>query len=135
MSELSFSIRLRANLQAHGPLCVGIDPSAPTLRACGLPDSAEGALAFGQLVLGAGEGRLAIVKSQSAYFERFGSAGWRALETLIVAARARGVLVLLDAKRDDIDSTAEAYAHAFLWRPLVKGKWRFSCLSTSFLLQ
>jgi orotidine-5'-phosphate decarboxylase len=113
MNELSFSIRLRANIQAQGPLCAGIDPSAPTLRACGLPDSAEGALAFGQLILGAAEGRLAIVKPQSAYFERFGSAGWRALEAIIVAAHAQGVLVLFDAKRGDIDSTAEAYAHAF----------------------
>ena len=113
MNELSFSIRLRANIQAHGPLCVGIDPSASTLRACGLPDSADGALAFGQLILGAGDGNLAIVKPQSAYFERFGSAGWRALETLIVEAHNQGVLVLLDAKRGDIDSTAEAYAHAF----------------------
>lgn len=113
MNELSFSIRLSANIQAHGPLCVGIDPSAHTLQACGLPDSAEGALAFGQLILGAGERHIAIVKPQSAYFERFGSAGWRALEEIITAAHAQGVLVLLDAKRGDIDSTAEAYAHAF----------------------
>jgi orotidine-5'-phosphate decarboxylase len=113
MTLSPFPARLSANIQAQGPLCVGIDPSAQTLRACSLPDSAEGALAFGQRILNAGEGLLAIAKPQSAYFERFGSAGWRSLETLIVAAHAQGVLVLLDAKRGDIDSTAEAYAHAF----------------------
>jgi len=113
MSKPPFPDRLSTNIQAHGPLCVGIDPSGPTLRACGLPDSAEGALAFGQRILGAGEGRLAVVKPQSAYFERFGSAGWRALETIIAAAHVQGVLVLVDAKRGDIDTTAEAYAQAF----------------------
>jgi orotidine-5'-phosphate decarboxylase len=71
----SFPSRLSVNIQDHGPLCVGIDPAGPTLRACGLPDSAEGALAFGQRILAASEGRIAIVKPQSAYFERFGSAG------------------------------------------------------------
>jgi len=113
MTLASFADRLSANIQAHGPLCVGIDPAGPTLRACGLPDSAEGALAFGQRILSAGEGRLAVVKPQSAYFERFGSAGWRALETLSAEAHAQGMLVLVDAKRGDIDTTAEAYAQAF----------------------
>ena len=110
MTPSAFSARLRASIQAHGPLCVGIDPSGSTLRACNLPDSADGALAFGQRILDAGEGRLAIVKPQSAYFERFGSPGWRVLEILTATAHAKGVLVLLDAKRGDIDSTAEAYA-------------------------
>lgn len=109
----AFSQRLQIAIQAHGPLCVGIDPAAPTLKACGLPDSADGAFALGQRILSAGTGHLALVKPQSAYFERFGSAGWRALEDLIALARTQGRLVLLDAKRGDIDTTAEAYAHAF----------------------
>ena len=110
---MSFATRLHLAIRAHGPLCIGIDPARKTLQACGLSDSAEGAFEFGQRILAAGAGRLAIVKPQSAYFERFGSAGWRALESIIADARARGVLVLLDAKRGDIDATAEAYAHAF----------------------
>lgn len=83
------------------------------MTACGFPDLAEGALAFTQRVLDASEGRLAVVKPQSAYFERFGSAGWQALEETIAYARKLGVLVLLDAKRGDIDTTAKAYAEAF----------------------
>ncbi len=109
----AFSSRLSERILLHGPLCVGLDPSAPTLAACGLPNSAEGAFAFGQRVLEAAEYRIAIVKPQAAFFERFGSAGWRALEEVAALARKGGVLVLLDAKRGDIDSTAAAYAEAF----------------------
>ena len=109
----NFAARLGQRIAAHGPLCIGIDPSAATLAKCGLPDSAEGALEFGRRVLEAADYRLAIVKPQSAYFERFGSAGVRALEELAALARAREVLVLLDVKRGDIDTTGEAYAEAF----------------------
>ncbi len=109
----SFSNRLKIAIQAHGPLCVGIDPSGESLRACGLPDSAEGALEFGQRIVASASGCVALVKPQSAYFERFGAEGGRALETIIATARARSLLVLLDAKRGDIDATAEAYAHAY----------------------
>ena len=109
----SFASRLQRRLAEHGPLCVGIDPSAALLKSCGLPDTAEGALAFGRRVLEAADYRLSIVKPQSAFFERFGSAGFKALEELAAHARSREVLVLLDGKRGDIDSTALAYAESY----------------------
>lgn len=111
-----FATRLAARIGRYGPLCVGIDPHAPLLQACGLPDSAEGALALGQRIIRALDFELAIVKPQSAFFERHGSAGIRALEQLMAEARARDLLVLLDGKRGDIDSTGEAYAEAY-FRP------------------
>jgi orotidine-5'-phosphate decarboxylase len=110
---MGFAARLAARIRQHSPLCIGIDPSASLLKSCGLPDSADGALAFGQLVLKAADYRLAIVKPQSAYFERYGSAGIRALEELAAEARRKEVLVLLDVKRGDIDTTGEAYLEAF----------------------
>lgn len=109
----SFASRLQQRLAAHGPLCVGIDPSSSLLKSCGLPDTAEGALAFGQRVLEAADFRLSIVKPQSAFFERFGSAGFKAMEELTALARRHDVLVLLDGKRGDIDSTALAYAESY----------------------
>jgi orotidine-5'-phosphate decarboxylase len=108
-----FAARLAERMAVHGPLCVGIDPHAPLLKACGLPDSAEGALVFGQRILRAINFELAIVKPQAAFFERYGSAGVKALEELMAEARARELLVLLDGKRGDIDSTGEAYAEAY----------------------
>jgi orotidine-5'-phosphate decarboxylase len=109
----TFAARLTKQIAAHGALCVGIDPSAALLKSCGLPNTAEGALAFGQRVLEAADYRLSIVKPQSAFFERFGSAGFKAMEDLSALARSREVLVLLDGKRGDIDSTAMAYAESY----------------------
>jgi len=110
---LSFCTRLRTRIKELSPLCVGIDPSAAILSECGLPDSPQGALEFGRRLLRAAEYELAIVKPQAAYFERYGSSGIRALEELAAEARSKGLLVLLDAKRGDIDTTGEAYAEAF----------------------
>jgi len=55
-----------------------------------------------------------VVKPQSAFFEMLGAPGVAALEKTIAAARERGLLVILDAKRGDIGSTADAYAKAHL---------------------
>jgi orotidine-5'-phosphate decarboxylase len=108
-----FAARLQPSIVKHGPLCVGLDPSASLLKACALPDSTDGAAEFGKRVLEAGQGALAIVKPQSAFFERFGSAGLRALEEVVMLARSRDILVLLDGKRGDIDTTGAAYAEGY----------------------
>jgi orotidine-5'-phosphate decarboxylase len=109
----TFADRLLQKIREHSPLCVGIDPSAALLKSCGLPDSAEGALEFGKRVLEAADFRIAVLKPQSAFFERFGSSGFVALEQLVKLARARDVPVLLDGKRGDIDTTAAAYAEGY----------------------
>lgn len=109
----TFADRLQQKIREHSPLCVGIDPSAALLKSCGLPDSAEGALDFGKRVLEAADFRIGVLKPQSAFFERFGSSGLRALEELVRLARSREVLVLLDGKRGDIDTTAAAYAEGY----------------------
>lgn len=58
--------------------------------------------------------RVAVLKPQSAFFERHGSAGVQVLEHTFAAARDAGAIVLLDVKRGDIGSTAQAYADAYL---------------------
>lgn len=109
----TFAERLQLKIREHSPLCVGIDPSAALLKSCGLPDSAEGAFEFGKRVLEAADFRVSVLKPQSAFFERFGSSGFQALEALVKLARAREVPVLLDGKRGDIDTTAAAYAEGY----------------------
>ncbi len=109
----TFTARLLRKIKEHSPLCVGIDPSASLLKSCGLPDSAEGALEFGKRVLRAAQYQVSIIKPQSAFFERFGSAGFKAMEELTGIARANDVLVLLDGKRGDIDTTGAAYAEGY----------------------
>ncbi|MDT0157183.1 orotidine-5'-phosphate decarboxylase [Microbacterium sp. ARD32] len=110
----AFGARLRAALDAHGPLCVGIDPHAALLDRWGLPQDAHGLRAFGLAVVKAAAGRVGVVKPQVAFFERFGSAGFAALEDVMAAARDAGLIVLADAKRGDIGSTMAGYASAWL---------------------
>lgn len=110
----SFGTRLSQALAERAPLCVGVDPSAQLLAKWGLPDDASGVVAFGAALLDAVEGLVAVVKPQSAFFERHGSAGVAALEQLCDDAHNRGLLVLLDAKRGDIGTTSLAYAEAYL---------------------
>jgi orotidine-5'-phosphate decarboxylase len=57
---------------------------------------------------------VAVIKPQVAFFERHGSAGVAELEKLLALSREAGLLVLADAKRGDIDTTAAAYADAWL---------------------
>ncbi|OAN36057.1 orotidine 5'-phosphate decarboxylase [Plantibacter sp. H53] len=97
-----------------GRLCVGIDPHRFLLEAWGLPDTAAGAGAFGLAVVEAAAGRAGIVKPQVAFFERFGSAGYIALEGVLAAARDAGLLVIGDAKRGEIGTSMEGYAEAWL---------------------
>jgi orotidine-5'-phosphate decarboxylase len=110
----SFGERIRAGIAAHGRLCVGIDPHVVLLNEWGLDASAAGVRAFGLRVVEAAAGRVAIVKPQVSFFERYGSAGIAALEDVMSAARAAGLVVIADAKRGDIGSTMDAYAEAWL---------------------
>ncbi len=111
---LPFGERLAAAMDAHGPLCVGIDPHASLLDAWGLPDDATGLREFAHRVMDAVAGRVAAVKPQAAFFERHGSAGVAVLEEVVAAGRETGTLIVVDAKRGDIGSTMGAYADAFL---------------------
>ncbi|MCR2800821.1 orotidine-5'-phosphate decarboxylase [Microbacterium sp. zg-Y818] len=109
-----FGGRLREALATRGPLCVGIDPHEHLLAEWGLPSTAAGTREFGLRVVDAAAGRVGIVKPQVSFFERWGSAGFAALEDVLAAARAAGLVVIADAKRGDIGTTMDAYARAWL---------------------
>jgi orotidine-5'-phosphate decarboxylase len=111
---VSFGKRLDAALDARGSLCVGIDPHRELLEAWGLPDDATGLARFADTCVSAFADIAAVIKPQSAFFERFGSAGIAVLERTVAACREAGALVLLDVKRGDIGSTMAAYAQAYL---------------------
>jgi len=109
-----FGDRLRAAMDERGALCVGIDPHASLLAEWGLPDTAEGLERFTMTAVEAMAADIAVLKPQSAFFERHGSRGIAVLEQAIALARAAGALVLLDVKRGDIGSTMQGYADAYL---------------------
>ncbi len=109
-----FGARLRQAMDRRGPLCVGIDPHAALLSAWGLDDNPAGLEAFALTCVEALAADVAVLKPQSAFFERHGAAGIAVLEKTVAAARDAGALVLLDAKRGDIGSTMQGYAEAYL---------------------
>jgi uridine monophosphate synthetase len=112
--ENFFSLLKRHVDVCNSLLCVGLDP-----HLADLPEpTAIAARDFCLRLVEATARYAAAYKPNSAFFEQFGAAGWEALKQVIDAiaaqsARAGSVLpVILDAKRGDIDSTAQAYATA-----------------------
>ncbi|MEN0020086.1 MAG: orotidine-5'-phosphate decarboxylase [Planctomycetota bacterium] len=97
------------------PACVGIDPvleRLPDAVRAGQNNAAAAVGAFAEGVVHAVAGIVPVVKLQSACFERYGSAGFAALERTADAARRAGLVVILDAKRGDISLSAGHYAAA-----------------------
>jgi orotidine-5'-phosphate decarboxylase len=111
---MTFGSRVHAAVRARGPLCAGIDPHAALLHEWGLDDSVAGLESFALAATEALAAECAVVKPQSAFYERFGSRGVAVLERVIAIAHEQGALVLLDVKRGDIGSTSQAYADAYL---------------------
>lgn len=109
-----FADKLMAAIAQHGPLCVGIDPHKGRLPDLFGGDTAEGLGRWGEAIVGLAAGRVAAVKPQVGLFERLGPEGMAALQRVCRAAHKAGLLVLADAKRGDIGSTAEGYASAYL---------------------
>ena len=118
-----FADRLAEAVRDVGsPACVGLDPEIsrlplPLLRDPERADRGAQARAARDFCLGVIDevvGVVPAVKPQVAYFEALGWAGVAALEEVVAAARARGLIVILDAKRGDIGSTARAYVRATL---------------------
>jgi len=102
-------------------LVVGLDPRIDLL-----PVELRGEAVLGRAAAGAAVARFCkgvvdvvapyavAVKPQAAFFEALGADGWVALEEVSLYARDAGLLVILDAKRGDIGSTARAYVTAYL---------------------
>lgn len=115
-----FADRLVAAVRAkRTPVLVGLDPRAQSLPAGmlageGLEATASAFAAFCRGVIDVVAPRVPAVKPQAAFFEQLGPAGMRALKETIDYAAAKGLLVILDGKRNDIGSTATGYAEAYL---------------------
>ena len=114
MAVEGFVDRFARARAAHGPGVFGLDPSSEILEHWGLDDDPDGLDRFVDVVTEAAAGTVAVTKPQSAFFERQGWRGVRALARLVSDLRGEGVLVLLDAKRGDVGSTNQAYAEAYL---------------------
>jgi orotidine-5'-phosphate decarboxylase len=111
---MTFGARLEQAIASRGRLCAGIDPHPELLDAWGVTDSAFGLERFALTAVEALAGTVAVVKPQSAFFERHGSRGIAVLERVLEGCRDLGALTVLDVKRGDIGSTVQAYADAYV---------------------
>lgn len=125
MPELFVDRLITKIKQKNTPCIVGLDPALDRMpnswlnhqginQESSIDDCAEAIYQYNLMVLDAIADLVPAVKPQSAYYELFGSAGAVALEKTIMAARERDLLVILDVKRGDIASTANAYAKSYL---------------------
>ncbi|PHS28531.1 MAG: orotidine-5'-phosphate decarboxylase [Robiginitomaculum sp.] len=110
---MHFGDHLAKTIATHGPLCVGLDPHPGRIPGF-FGDGLVGIEAFFMAVLSRLDTRCGIIKPQIAFFERYGPDGLAVMARLCAHAKARDLLVLMDAKRGDIGSTASAYASGYL---------------------
>jgi orotidine-5'-phosphate decarboxylase len=119
---VAFSDRVAEAVEhRRSQIVVGLDPRIDLLPMELRGEAVEGRAAasaaverFCKGIIDAVAPYAAAVKPQVAFFEALGADGWRALETICRYASDAGLLVIADAKRGDIGSTARAYAAAFL---------------------
>ena len=109
--------------RAAAPVVVGLDPRCEHLPTGLAPvdpsdfrQRAQAYALFCRAVIDVVAPLVPAVKPQAAFFEECGPAGMAALAEVMDHARRQGLLVILDGKRGDIGSTAEAYARGYLGR-------------------
>ncbi|MBT4693724.1 MAG: orotidine-5'-phosphate decarboxylase [Planctomycetaceae bacterium] len=134
-----FADRLTAAVRrTKTPALVGIDPRLANLPAPLQPNDdspspeqiATAFLEFSHGIIDVVAPLVPAVKPQSAFFEQIGPAGTAALGEVIQYARSKGLVVITDAKRNDIGSTAAAYAQAYLG-PMASTPFSSDCLTVS----
>ena len=112
--ETFFSFLAKRVDDCSSQLCVGLDPHPSDLPA----PTAEAARNFCLNIIKATAPYAAAFKPNAAFFELYGPEGWAALKDVIAGVQAESdrmgsmIPVILDAKRGDIASTAEAYAES-----------------------
>jgi len=111
-----FSFLEKRVLDCSSLLCVGLDP-----HLADLPEpTLEGARSSCLRLIEQTAPYAAAFKANAAFFEALGPAGWALLREVVVAVQAQSdrlgsrIPVILDAKRGDIASTAQAYASSAL---------------------
>lgn len=120
----NFADRLIGAIKQKGNPCViGLDPRLELFPKALFYDTddltpdekiEDSLFDWGSTVIDAISDIVPAIKIQSAFFEQYGVPGIWAMKRLISYAKDQGLLVILDAKRNDIGSTAEAYANAYI---------------------
>jgi orotidine-5'-phosphate decarboxylase len=111
-------------VERKNPCIVGLDPQITKLPSplvggiADFDDPLEGVrqaiVDFNKGIIDSVADLVPAVKLQIAYYEKYGSRGMQALEESIAHAKTRDLVTIIDAKRNDISTSARAYAQAYL---------------------
>ena len=129
----NFADRLNEAIKQKGnPCIVGLDPRFELIPKSFFPAEGEDKtknetiedtiFEFNEAIIDAIKDLVPAVKLQSAFYEQYGVPGLWAFNRTITYAKEAGLIVVADAKRNDIDSTAQAYANAFIGRSNILGE-------------
>ena len=109
-------------IQKKSPIVVGLDPAVSRIPDCYFGTEvknpfeiiANAIVRINKDVIDVVSDLVPAVKPQIAFYEKYGSYGVRAFEQTVMYARSKGLIVIEDAKRNDIGNTARAYADGHL---------------------
>lgn len=124
--------------QMKNPTAVGLDTSfdyLPDELRAGVSDlrgAAKAIVAFNKAIMDQIADIVPCVKVQIAYYEMYGLDGLQAFAETVRYAKEKGLIVITDAKRNDIGATAECYAKTFLGETAV-GEVKFCAFDSDFL--
>ncbi len=113
--SMHFADALQAKINATSPVCVGLDPIVSKLPE-GVEKSVAGVKDFCIGIIDSTKDIASSVKPQMAYFELLGWEGMKVFWEVCAYAKKQGLIVIADGKRNDIGSTCEAYADAYLFK-------------------
>ncbi|MBI3618455.1 orotidine-5'-phosphate decarboxylase [Candidatus Peregrinibacteria bacterium] len=111
---MPFADALTAATKKKSPICVGLDPQLEKLPA-ELSKDPDGVLAFTKGIIDAVKDIACCAKINLAFFEVLGWQGMKVFWETCTYAKERNLIVIADGKRNDIGSTCEAYAEAYLY--------------------
>jgi len=124
--------------KTNNPTCVGLDTSFDYLpdnmkaKCKTMDDVGKYILEFNLNLIDKLKGVIPSVKVQIAYYESYGLLGLKAFSETLIAAKKAGLVVIADAKRNDIGATASCYSQAFLGKTLIGDK-EFSAFESDYL--
>ncbi|MCA9370929.1 MAG: orotidine-5'-phosphate decarboxylase [Candidatus Peregrinibacteria bacterium] len=110
---MHFGDALTAATTEKSPVCVGLDPNMSKLPE-GIAQDANGVLEFCKGIVDAVKDIACCIKPQMAYFELLGWEGMKVFWEVCAYAKQQNLIVIADGKRNDIGTTCEAYADAYL---------------------
>jgi len=110
---MHYADRLQERICSTSPVCVGLDPVIEKLPE-GISRDIDGVATFCRGIIDAVSDTASCIKPQLAYFELLGWKGMQVFFQACAYAQSKGLLVIADGKRNDIGSTCDAYADAYL---------------------